>query len=96
MIDKPIGAALSRDIRGSEATEAGLDALILRRHDERVKNEGERAVEDAWRDAERKAQALRERQNAFSRLAWCKHLRGVYTARAQEYDAIVAELEGSY
>ena len=43
--DRPIGAALNRDIATGEKVEAKIDAMISRRHDKRVLDEGERDEE---------------------------------------------------
>jgi hypothetical protein len=43
--EKPIGAALSRDIGTGEKIEAKLDAFISRRDKQRRQTEGERAEE---------------------------------------------------
>jgi hypothetical protein len=55
--DKPIGATLNRNLGSptapGEAVESELDRLITRRHDQRVKDEGERQLEEAWRERER-------------------------------------------
>jgi hypothetical protein len=54
--DKPIGATLNRNLGSptapGEAVESELDRLITRRHDQRVKDEGERQLEEAWRERE--------------------------------------------
>jgi hypothetical protein len=65
--DIPIGAALSRDIGAGEKVEAELDAFISRAHDQRVKAEGERDEEAAWRESERRHNARRREAN---RQAW--------------------------
>lgn len=93
--DKPIGAALSRDITRGEKVDADIDNFISKRHEKRVAEEGERAVEDAWKAAERRAAAERDRQFKYSRLAAEEHLRGVYLRRYQEKDARVVALGGT-
>ncbi len=65
--DIPIGAGLSRDIATSKKVEAEIDAMISRRHDKRVLDEGERDEEAAWAASVRRhsatnAQALLEDQ----------------------------------
>jgi hypothetical protein len=73
------------DIARGEATEKELDALIRRRHDQRVVEEDERAAEELWAESERKYAARRWEQN---RIAWCGYYRsiaGALYARAEEY-----------
>ncbi len=47
------------DIAKGETTEKELDALIRRRHDHRVVEEGERPAEEAWAESERRYAARR-------------------------------------
>jgi hypothetical protein len=49
------GRGIGRDIGRGEATERELDAFISKRHEQRVKSEGERQAEEAWRESERRA-----------------------------------------
>jgi hypothetical protein len=68
-----------------EATEKELDALIRKRHDQRVASEGERAEEELWAESERKYAARRREEN---RIAWCAYYRSIAGAlyvRAEEY-----------
>jgi hypothetical protein len=68
-----------------EATEKELDALIRKRHDQRVASEGERAEEELWAESERKYAARRREEN---RIAWCAYYRNIAGAlyvRAEEY-----------
>jgi len=53
------GWGISRDIGRGEAVEAEMDAVISKRHEQRVKSEGERQLEEAWREGERRVEAPR-------------------------------------
>jgi hypothetical protein len=84
--DRPIGAALSRNLGSptapGEAVEAELDRLIERRS--RQKDPEEKSK--AWQESVRRYNAHRREEN---RLAWCdyfSHLAGSLRARAEEYD----------
>ena len=52
--DKPIGTALNRNLGSptapGEAVERELDAFISKRHEQRLKAEGERQIEKARRE----------------------------------------------
>jgi hypothetical protein len=69
-LDRPIGAALSRDIAGAERVEAELDSFISRRHNQRVADEGERTEEALWAESERRHQ---EKRRQMARLEWHAH-----------------------
>jgi hypothetical protein len=74
------------DIARGEQVENELTAMIERRHDQRVVEEGERPVEEAWQESERRHEACKREEN---RLAWCgyfEHIAGALRARAAEYD----------
>jgi hypothetical protein len=80
------GRGISGDSSRGETVEADLDRFIALRHEKRVKTEGERQLEEAWRESERRAEARRREEN---RLAWCdyfSHLAGSLRTRAEEYD----------
>jgi hypothetical protein len=80
------------DIAKSEATEKDLDLFITRRHDQRVKDEGERRAEEAWAESERRHFAKRRERN---RIAWIGYFECIATAlrvRAAEYDARAEKL----
>jgi hypothetical protein len=73
------------DITRGEATEKELNALIRRRHDQRVLSEGERLEEELWQESVNRYNAHRREQN---RIAWCAYYRniaGALYARAEEY-----------
>jgi predicted nucleotide-binding protein (sugar kinase/HSP70/actin superfamily) len=80
------GRGIGRQIGRGEAVEHELDAFIAKRHEQRVKTEGERAIEAAWRESERREEARRREEN---RLAWCDYferLSACLRVRPQEYD----------
>jgi hypothetical protein len=56
-----------------EAAEKELDALIRRRHDVRIVEEGERAAGWMWAESERRYAAQRRKAN---RSAWAAYHRG--------------------
>jgi hypothetical protein len=88
--DKPIGATLNRNLGSptapGEAVESELDRLITRRHDQRVKDEGERQLEEAWRERERerREEARRREENRGGWLSWYRCLERGYLERAAE------------
>jgi hypothetical protein len=63
-----VGESLSRVLAPGPDAEQSIDAFIERRHAQRVKAEGERAEEMAWKESERKHAAARD---AELRDAWC-------------------------
>lgn len=89
------GRTISRDISRGEAVEAEINSFITKRHNDRAASEGERLVEEAWKVAERREDARRRVEEGHARLAWAKHLRGVYTRRKEEYERLVETLEGT-
>ncbi len=56
-----------REIAAGERVEAELDVFVSKRHDRRVTDEGERAVEELWQVSERLHDADRRADN---RAAW--------------------------
>jgi len=80
------GRGIGRDIGRGEAVEHELDAFISKRHEQRVKTEGERQALEAWQESERQ---YAERRREENRLAWCDYferLSACLRARAEEYD----------
>jgi len=70
-VEKPVGAALDRDISRAEVVETDLDCFISARHEKRVKAEvRDRAEEEAWIESTRRANVLRE---AELREQWCSY-----------------------
>ena len=62
------GRGISRDIGRGEAIEHDLDALITRRHDQRVQDEGHRPREELWAASERAYFARRDEDRCLERL----------------------------
>ena len=58
------------DIARGEAAESHLDALITKRHDQRVKDEGERPAEEMWAESCRVYEAKRQAELVF---AWVEY-----------------------
>jgi hypothetical protein len=84
------------DIAKGEWVEGELDAMIRRRHDQRVRDEGEHAREQLWVESVRRFHARLENDR---RLAWCEHyrrMRAVHWGLGDEYDAKVRELENGH
>jgi hypothetical protein len=61
------GRGIGRDIGRGEAVEYELDAFISKRHEQRVKSEGERQLEEAWKESVR---AYEEKRRQMARLEW--------------------------
>lgn len=78
------GAALSHEIAAGEHVEMEIDQFISRSHDQRVKAEGERTVEEAWRESERREEVRRREENRDGWLSWYRHLESGYLERAAE------------
>jgi hypothetical protein len=84
------GRAIGRDIARGEAVEHELDSFISKRHADRVRDEGGRPEEEAWRESERHHEAARRAQNAR---AWYEyHLDAAGRLRAT-LSALVAHHE---
>jgi hypothetical protein len=87
------GVDTERDISKGEAVEHELTAMIERRHDRRVVEEGERPAEGAWGASERRYFARLEEQRRRQRLAYHEeqaarpgHTLGAYhEAEARKY-----------
>lgn len=92
------GAALPRNIGSAsapgEAVEHDLDAFISRRDTQRRHDEGERAVEESWRESERREEARRADEERIGRVGVFRHLQRVYAARSLECGHAADELEG--
>ncbi len=90
MDDKPIGSGLNRDITSSERAETELDSFISRRHNQRVKSEGERDEEAAWRESERRAQIV---MGAHLRQKWADYHREMADRHTRTLGALIAHHE---
>jgi hypothetical protein len=80
------------EIAHGEKVEKELDHLITRRHDHRVKTEGERAEEALWRESERRYFARRHEQNRWEWVRFYDRMAASLRARAEEYDQRAAAL----
>jgi len=83
--ERPVGAALGRNLATVEGVDKEINAFIERRHAEREKREGERAEKEAWKESARRAEAARRDEN---RAAWCAH----HADQAERLRASLAEL----
>lgn len=88
------GAAIGRDIAAGEAVEHELDSFISRRHEQRRKSEGERATEDAWREAERRQEARRWAENRAGWYSWHLDRAELYGRWSAEHAATAEGLLG--
>ena len=84
-VEKPVGAALSRDISRGEVVDADLDRLVERRHEKRILEEGERAEEEAWVESTKKTNAARE---AELREQWSSY----HLDQAERHKAVLEDL----
>jgi hypothetical protein len=75
-----LGRALDRNV------DADIDLFIERRHAKRVKEEGERAQEEAWKESERR-HAEKQRQQA--RLEWHAHHAGQAERLRRTLEALI-------
>ncbi len=78
---------IERDISRSERAEADLDAFISKRHEQKVKMEGERLEEAVW------VETSRREEMDLDRLDWHRHLVGVHAERMKYHSGIVNALE---
>jgi hypothetical protein len=85
------GATLSRDIAAGEHVEKEIDQFISRRHDRRVKAEGERE-EEAWKESVR---AYTARRSEEMRAAWCEYHQGQVTRHRAVLEALIARHEAA-
>ena len=88
------GAAIGREIATGERAEAELDAFISRRHEQGRKSEGERELEAAWVEAERREVARRRATNRAGWYSWHAHRATLYARLSAEHEAAVAGLMG--
>ena len=93
--DRPIGAALSRNLGGptapGEKVESELDAFISKRDKQRRRTEGERRIEEAWMESERRYFArlaeVNRREWAEYHLAAADRLRATLGALVAYHEA---------
>ena len=86
MISEP-GRAIGREIATGERADAQIDAFISRRHDQREKSEGERAVEDLWRESERREAARRRKEARAGWYGWHLDRADLYARLSAEHEA---------
>lgn len=94
-MDLAPGRSLNRDLVSGRSEQAAIDEInrfVSRQHAKRVKDEGDEATEAAWRAAERREEARRQREWHAGRLAVCEHLVDVYTKLASEHAAEARKL----
>jgi hypothetical protein len=89
-VEQLLGQVLSRDIASGAQVDGELDAFIERRHKERVKEEGERRLEEEWKESERR-HAQTQRQQA--RLEWHLHHQGQAERLRRTLEALIAHHE---
>jgi hypothetical protein len=80
------------DITRGEWVEAELDVFIERRHERRVKSEGERAEEELWMESERKYWERRRRQLNAARYAHEMNMCELHERLAAEREARALKL----
>ncbi len=89
------GAGIGREVGAGERAEAELDAFISRRHEQRRKDEGERAAEEAWVASERLQEAARRRENRAGWYAWHTHRAELYGRLSAEHEAAAESLQAT-
>jgi hypothetical protein len=85
-----LGQVLSRDLAQGEQVDGAIDAFIEKRHAQRVKEEGERAEEEAWKESTRK-HAAKQRQQA--RYEWHLHHTDQAERLRRTLEALIAHHE---
>ena len=78
------GRGIGCDIGRGEAVEYELDAFISKRHEQRVKTEGERQLEEACRESKRREKLRQREENRGGWLSWYRRLERGYLERATE------------
>ncbi len=84
------------DIAKGEQVEGELDAMIRRRHEERVKDEGQRRIEELWQESVRRHNARQEQDH---RTAWCdyeRRMRDLHWSLGDEHDRKLKKLENGH
>ena len=83
---------LARDISAGEKVAGALDVFITRRHDQRVRDEGERLAEEAWAES---VARFHERSEAEMRSRWIdfhQNMHRLHSALASEHEAKAGKL----
>ena len=78
------------DIAGGEKVEGELDILITRRHEQRVRDEGERAAEELWRVSARIHEAKQQREKLE---AWRCYHEDQAASHRRTLEALIAKHE---
>jgi hypothetical protein len=76
----------------TEMIEADLTRLIEKRHDERVKTEGERAEEELWAESERQYRQVKRRQNVAAWFAYFCRQADAHRELSESYELRAEEL----
>jgi hypothetical protein len=84
--DKPIGAALNRDIARGEATEKELDRLIERRSRQKDPD----LESKLWKTSERRYNARKQEQ---LRNEWCEYHQGQAARLRAVFESLIARHE---
>jgi hypothetical protein len=79
----------------TDADTQRLEDLLVRRYDTRAPEATSGRPDKAWRESQVGYHAERIAEEGNARLLWVKHLRDVYTARAEEYARIAQRLESA-
>ena len=89
MDEQPIGTGLNRNLGSptapGEAVEREVDAFISKRHEQRVRAEGERLALEMWQESERK---YAERRREANRQAWTSF----HEEQAERHRAVLESL----
>jgi hypothetical protein len=80
-----VGESLSRVLAPGPDAEQSIDAFIERRHAQRVKAEGERRAEEAWKESTRRFNVARDAQ---LRAEWSEY----HKKQAERHKAVLASL----
>jgi len=87
--EQPIGTGLNRNLGSptapGEAVEREVDAFISKRHEQRVRAEGERLALEMWQESERK---YAERRREANRQAWTSF----HEEQAERHRAVLESL----
>jgi hypothetical protein len=75
-----------RDIARGEVVEHELNAFIAKRHERRVKDEGERQVEEMWKTRERLEVARQRRELDAEWRGWHRSRAALYARLSAEHE----------
>ena len=80
------------DVARGEHVEGELDVFITRRHDQRVRDEGERLTEEAWAESVRRQEAQRREEN---RALWHEYHRAAAERARRTLEALIRDHEAA-